>query len=121
MNLKQLETVVLCGVNVVRDVVTVLPRKGSNQAIAGFPATLSSHRHPSSWLPADADSWLRDERPAKAGANRGAPRAGRLGSLAGTFMRRWRMLATARPVLSRKQAGCLRGSMRPFAGAMRRS
>jgi hypothetical protein len=121
MNLKQLETVVLCGVNVVRDVVTVLPRKGSNQAIAGFPATLPSHRHPSPWLPADADSWPRYERPANAGVVNSAPRAGRLGSLAGTFTRRRLTRATARPVLFRKQAGCLFGPMRPFAGAMRRS
>ena len=121
MILKQLETAVLCGVHVVRDVVTVLARKGSDQAIAGFPATLPSHRHPSSGMPADADSWPRYERPANAGAGNGAPRAGRLGSPAGTFTRRRLTRATTRPVLLRKQAGCLRGSMRPFAGAMRRS
>ncbi len=123
MVLNQLEAVVLRGVNVVRDVVTVQKRNGSNQAIAGFPATLPSLRHPSSWSPTDTDFGPCYERPAFAGAGYGtASRAGRLGGLAGVFAWRWQAFATTRTALLRKQRPCLFGSMRDtMAGAMRRS
>jgi hypothetical protein len=123
MRLNQLEAVVLRGVNVVRDVVTVLKRNGSNQAIAGFPATLPSLRHPSLWSPTDTDFGPCYERPAYAGAGNGtASRAGRLGRLAGDFARRWQASAATRTALLCKQRPCPFGSMRDtLAGAMRRS
>ena len=121
MSLSKMETVLLCGVNVVRDVVTVLKRNGSNQAIAGFSATLPSHRHPSLRWPADTDAWLRYERPAFAGAGHCAPRAGRLGCPAEVSVRLRPTLATAGCVLLQKQEplfGPMRGTL---AGMMRRS
>ena len=123
MVLNQLEAVVLRGVNVVRDVVTVLERNGSNQAIAGFPATRPSLRHPSPWSPTDTDFGPCYERPALAGAGYGAaPRAGRLGSLAGVFARRWQAIAKTQAVPFQKTGRCSFGSMRDtLAGAMRRS
>ena len=123
MRLNQLETVRLNGVNVVRDVVTVLGRNGSKQAVAGDPATHPSLRPISFRLPADADSWPRYERPALAGAgNSTAPRAGRLGSLAGDFTRRWQTIARTHAVPFQKTRRWLCGSMRDtLAGAMRRS
>jgi hypothetical protein len=123
MRLNQLEAVVLRGVNVVRDVVTVLKRNGSNQAIAGFPATLPSLRHPSLWSPTDTDFGPCYERPALAGAgNSTAPRAGRLGSLAGVFACRWQAYAATPTAMFPKQRPWLGGSMCvTLAGAMRRS
>jgi hypothetical protein len=120
-----LESRVLRGLNVVRDVVTVLKRNGSNQAIAGFPAVLSSQRHLTSWLPADTDFGWRYERPAYAGVVCSAPRAGRLGSLAGVRAKRWQAIVAPRSVLIRKPRSHqprVAGSMRDtFAGAMRRT
>jgi hypothetical protein len=123
MRLNHLEAVVLRGVNVVRDVVTVQKRNGSEQAIAGFPATLPSLRHPSLGSPTDTDFGPCYQRPALAGAgNSTAPRAGRLGSLAGVSRWRWQAFAKTPTALFRKQRPCLGGSMRDtFAGAMRRS
>src|SRR4051794_34643910 len=120
MRLNQLEAVVLRGVNVARDVVTVLKRNGSEQAIVGFPATLPSLRHPSLGSPADTAFGPCYQRPALAGAgNSAAPRAGRLGSLAGVFACRWQASATTPPALFRKQRPWLCGSTRAtFAGAM---
>ena len=122
MRLNHLETVLLCGVNVVRDVVTVLKRNGSNQAIVEVPATLPSHRHLFQRLPADTDCWPRYERPAFTGAGQCAPRAGRLGSLVGVAVRPWPASATSRGVLSQKQGIPLFMRTRDtLAGMMRRS
>jgi hypothetical protein len=122
MRLNNLDTVLLCGVNVVRDVVTVLKRNGSNQAVAGIPATLLSHCHPSQGMQADTDCWPRYERPAFTSAGQGAPRAGRLASPAGVAVRLRPTSLAVRGVLSQKQGSPLFMRTRAtLAGMMRRS
>jgi hypothetical protein len=86
MAVMNLESLVLRGVNVVRDVVTGLKRIGANQAaVRQTPAMVLSHlRHPSQSDPwSDADPALRYERATAGGST--AKRAGRPGSSAGVL------------------------------------
>jgi len=81
---------VLRGVPVACDVVTVLERFAVNPANARTPALILSYpRHLSTRTPsAETDSQPRHEHPASSGVNRDARRAGRPGSPAGVPERR---------------------------------
>jgi hypothetical protein len=100
MAVMNLETLVLRGVNVVRDVVIGLERNGSNLTGVQAPVSLSSTRHPSASDPwTDTDPGKRYER-AMQGAAHAAIRAGRPGSLAGVLGSRSPARCAGRAILS---------------------
>jgi hypothetical protein len=102
MAVMKLETLVLGGVSIARDVVTGLKGIGSNPAKSGLPAMDLSHsRHLSqSYRQAEADDPQRPWRADRVGAARAARRAGRPGSFPGVSVRRTPAIVAGRTVLS---------------------
>jgi hypothetical protein len=98
----RLETLVLRGVHVVRDVVTALVRIGSKGNGVQAPAvSLSPTRHPSSSDPrTDTEPGKRYERAMNRGAAHAAIRAGRPGSCAGVLGSRLPARCAGRAILS---------------------